>query len=113
MRSLRQIQKERRASSTWKCYTKRLSLTEKKFKRYSNLTKMTNHFSFTRLYLLIKKQAIENLRLYALASTALALLLAIVFIFWYFNARPNFHEESLYMIYIFGLIVAGGLFASF
>jgi hypothetical protein len=74
---------------------------------------MTNHFSFRRFLLLVKKQGIENLKFYGLCAGALAFILLFVFIFWRLTSGEVFYEEGAYMIYIFGLIIAGALFASF
>ena len=74
---------------------------------------MTKNFSFTRLWLLIKKQAAEHLRLYLLSAVALLLILSLVFIFTRYTEYPNYDEETTYVIYIFGLIIAGAIFASF
>ena len=74
---------------------------------------MTNNFSFRRLGLLIKKRATENFKLYILSATALLLLLSLVFIFQYYMSFPHYEEETNYAIFIFGLIIAGAVFASF
>jgi hypothetical protein len=74
---------------------------------------MTKNFSFRRLLLLIKKQAAENLRLYLLSSFALLLVLSLVFIFARYVGYPHYAEETIYITYIFGLIIAGAVFASF
>jgi hypothetical protein len=74
---------------------------------------MTKNFSFRRLGLLIKKQATESLKLYLLSAAALLLLLSMVFIFHRYMSFPHYHEETSYIIFIFGLIIAGAVFASF
>jgi hypothetical protein len=74
---------------------------------------MTENFSFKRLWLLIKKQAAENLRLYLLFSTALLLVLSLVLIFSRFTSSGLYSEETIYIIYTFGLLIAGAIFASF
>jgi hypothetical protein len=73
---------------------------------------MSATFSFSRLLQLLRKQWIENARFYILSALALIGILGIVLVFW-FNASGNsFKEESLYIIFTFGIYIAGGVFAS-
>lgn len=74
---------------------------------------MTNHFSFKRFLLLVKKQGLENLKLYLLCMAALAFILSFVFLFHRLTSVNYFHEESIYITYVIGLIIAGAIFASF
>lgn len=73
---------------------------------------MSSSFSFSRLGKLITKQLFENSRLYIFSALALFGLLALVFAFWLYGANPYYHEESMYIIFIFGLFIAGSIFAS-
>ena len=73
---------------------------------------MRSSFSFSRLLQLIRKQGIENGRLYLLSSLALVGLLALVFAFWISTTSPDYHEEIMYVIFLFGLFIAGSIFAS-
>ena len=73
---------------------------------------MTSYFSFPRLLQLIRKQGIENGRLYLLSSLALVGMLALVFAFWISVSAPDYHEETTYIIFLFGLFITGSIFAS-
>ena len=73
---------------------------------------MTANFNFLRLLKLIRKQWIENARIYFLSTLALIGILALVFIFWLVTGGRYYSEETLYIIYIFGLYIAGAIFAS-
>jgi len=68
-------------------------------------------FSFSRFIQLIRKQWIENFRLYLFSVLALIGILGIVLIFW-MSSDNNFKEETLYIIFTFGMYIAGGVFAS-
>lgn len=73
---------------------------------------MSSTFSFSRLGKLITKQLFENSRLYIFSVLALFALLAIIFTFWISASGPNFREEETYIIFLFGLFIAGSVFAS-
>ena len=73
---------------------------------------MTANFNFLRLLKLIRKQWIENARIFFLSTLALIGILALVFIFWLVTGGRYYSEETLYIIYIFGLYIAGAIFAS-
>ncbi len=73
---------------------------------------MNHIFSLKRLLLLIKKHGIEHAKLYGLSSLALFGIMAFVFLFWFATSGPRYHEEALYGIFLFGLFIAGGVFAS-
>lgn len=73
---------------------------------------MSATFSFSRLGKLIAKQFYENSRLYLIATLALLGLLALAFTFWITVAGPNYQEEETYFIFLFGLFLAGTIFAS-
>lgn len=73
---------------------------------------MSATFSFSRLGKLIAKQFYENSRLYLIATLALLGLLALAFTFWITVAGPNYQEEGTYFIFLFGLFLAGSIFAS-
>ncbi len=72
---------------------------------------MSSTLSLTRLGKLITKQLFENSRLYIFSILALFGLLSLVFAFWFVAAGPNYHEEQTYIIFIFGLFIAGTVFA--
>src|SRR5215213_4113436 len=73
---------------------------------------MTSTFSFSRLGKLITKQLFENSRLYIFSVLALFGLLALIFAFWIGADGPTYAEEATYVIFIFGLFIAGSIFAS-
>lgn len=73
---------------------------------------MTTTFSFSRLLQLIRKQWIENSRLYLFSVLALLGMLGLIMIFWIISDGQHYSEDSLYIIFIFGLFVAGAVFAS-
>ena len=73
---------------------------------------MFSSFSLSRLEKLITKQFFENARLYTYSVLALAGLLALAFAFWIATGKPDFHEEATYVIFLFGLFIAGSVFAS-
>ena len=73
---------------------------------------MSPTFSFSRLGKLIAKQFYENSRLYLISTLALLGLLSIAFTFWITVAGPNYQEEETYFIFLFGLFLAGAIFAS-
>ena len=73
---------------------------------------MSATFSFSRLGKLIAKQFYENSRLYLISTLALLGLLSLAFTFWITVAGPNYQEEETYFIFLFGLFLAGAIFAS-
>ncbi|MBA2499390.1 MAG: hypothetical protein H0V30_06655 [Chitinophagaceae bacterium] len=73
---------------------------------------MSATFSFSRLGKLIVKQFFENSRLYLFSVLALFGLLALVFTFWIGVSSPHYMEEETYFIFLFGLFLAGTIFAS-
>ncbi len=74
---------------------------------------MLKNFSFQRLYLLFRKQWLENSRFYGLASLALLGVMAIVFVvFWIMMGGPHYHEGQTMVIYFVGLYLLGSLYAS-
>lgn len=73
---------------------------------------MTTTFSFSRLLQLIRKQWFENSRLYIFSILALLGILGLVMIFWIVTDGKNYAEDSLYVIFLFGLFIAGSVFAS-
>lgn len=73
---------------------------------------MFSSFSLSRLGKLITKQFFENARLYIYSVLALAGLLALAFTFWIATGKPDYHEEATYVIFLFGLFIAGSVFAS-
>ena len=73
---------------------------------------MTTTFNFSRLLQLIRKQWIENSRLYLYSVLALLGMLGLIMIFWVITDGKNYSEDSLYIIFLFGLFIAGAVFAS-
>jgi len=73
---------------------------------------MTATFSFPRLLQLIRKQWIENSRLYLFSTLALLGILGLVMIFWVITDGKHYSEDGLYIIFLFGLFIAGSVFAS-
>jgi hypothetical protein len=73
---------------------------------------MTTTFRFSRLLQLIRKQWVENFRLYIYSILALLGLLGLVIIFWVISSGPHYSEDALYIIFLFGLYIAGAVFAS-
>jgi hypothetical protein len=73
---------------------------------------MTTTFSFPRLLQLVRKQWIENSRLYLFSVLALLGMLGIIMIFWVISDGRHYSEDSLYVIFLFGLYIAGTVFAS-
>ncbi len=73
---------------------------------------MTTTFSFPRLLQLIRKQWFENSRLYLFSTLALLGMLGLVIIFWIMSGGKNYSEDNLYIIFLFGLFIAGSVFAS-
>jgi hypothetical protein len=73
---------------------------------------MTNSFSFSRLWLLIKKQWFDNTRLYLLSILALFGLMVLVFLLFYIAGRPVYSEEATLVMFFIGLYVMGFVFAS-
>ena len=58
------------------------------------------------------KQLFENLRLYIFSVLALFGLLSLVFAFWIGAGGEDYQEEETYVIFLFGLFIAGTVFAS-
>ncbi|RYF92892.1 MAG: hypothetical protein EOO00_06795 [Chitinophagaceae bacterium] len=73
---------------------------------------MTASFSFPRLFQLIRKQWVENTRLYIYSVLALLGMLGLVTILWVISDSNSYSEDSLYIIFIFGLFIAGTVFAA-
>lgn len=73
---------------------------------------MTANFNFPRLVKLILKQWIENARIYMFSTLAIIGILGLVFIFWIAMAGNDYQEETLYIIFTFGIYTAGSVFAS-
>jgi hypothetical protein len=74
---------------------------------------MHNTFSFSRLWLLIKKQWFDNRKLYTLSAGALAGILAIIFTLWIsFNGNHTYHEDQTHIIFLVMLFIGGLIFAS-
>jgi hypothetical protein len=73
---------------------------------------MTTTFSFPRLLQLIRKQWIENARLYLFSVLALVGLLGLIMIFWVLADGQHYSEDSLYIIFLLGLFISGAVFAS-
>jgi hypothetical protein len=73
---------------------------------------MTTTFSFPRLLQLIRKQWFENSRLYLFSTLAMLGMLGLLMFFWAIADAKNYSEDSLYVIFVFGLFIAGTVFAS-
>ncbi len=73
---------------------------------------MTNTFSFQRLFQLIRKQWFENSRMYFFAALALLALQVLMFAFWATVTGPHYSEDGVYIIFLLGFFVSGGIFAS-
>ncbi|MCC6290137.1 MAG: hypothetical protein IT249_19840 [Chitinophagaceae bacterium] len=75
---------------------------------------MQNSFSFSRLWLLIKKQWFDNAKLYSLSALALTGILIIIFTIWWLANKQDhyFNEASTYGIFLAVLFVAGFIFSS-
>lgn len=73
---------------------------------------MTTTFSFSRLLQLIKKQWVENTRLYFFSVLALLGMLGLVFLFWVTANGNHYNEDGTYFIFIGGLYISGAVFAS-
>lgn len=73
---------------------------------------MTTTFNFSRLLQLVRKQWIENSRLYFFSVLALLGMLGLIMIFWIISSGTHYSEDSLYIIFLFGLFIAGSIFAS-
>jgi hypothetical protein len=73
---------------------------------------MTTTFSFSRLLQLVRKQWIENSRLYLFSILALLGMLGLIMLFWIISGGQHYSEDILYIIFVFGLFVAGAVFAS-
>jgi hypothetical protein len=75
---------------------------------------MQNTFSFSRLWLLIKKQWFDNSRLYALSASALIGILTIIFTIWWLANKFDYHFEEITtnVIFFVMLFVTGLIFSS-
>lgn len=75
---------------------------------------MQNSFSFSRLWLLIKKQWFDNARLYSLSALALTGILVIIFTIWWLANKfeYRFHEGGTHAIFLIVLFISGLIFAS-
>jgi len=73
---------------------------------------MTTTFNFSRLLQLIRKQWIENSKLYLFSVLALLGMLGLIMILWVISDGRHYSEDSLYIIFLFGLFIAGAVFAS-
>jgi hypothetical protein len=73
---------------------------------------MITTFSFPRLLQLIRKQWFENSRLYLFSTLALLGMLGLGMFFWIIADGKSYSEDSLYVIFVFGLFIAGAVFAS-
>lgn len=73
---------------------------------------MSPTFSFSRLGKLIAKQFFENAKLYLFSFIALFAMLSLVFAFWALATFPRWHEQSTYVIFLFGIFISGTIFAS-
>jgi hypothetical protein len=73
---------------------------------------MTTNFSFSRLLQLIRKQWVENSRLYFFSTLALLGMLGLIMFFWFLSDGKHYSEDSLFVIFVFTLYIAGAVFAS-
>ncbi|HKZ67725.1 MAG TPA: hypothetical protein VJ111_15270 [Chitinophagaceae bacterium] len=73
---------------------------------------MTTTFSVSRLLQLVRKQWIENSRLYLFSILALLGILGLIMIFWIISGGQHYSEDVLYIIFLFGIYIAGAVFAS-
>ena len=73
---------------------------------------MTTTFSFPRLLQLIRKQWVENSRLYLFSTLALLGMMGLVMFFWFISDGKHYSEDGQYIIFVFGLYIAGAVFAS-
>ncbi len=74
---------------------------------------MQNSFSFSRLWLLIKKQWFDNARLYLLSWLALVGVLSLVFFCWaFFNTGNRYDAEDSFVIFLLFLFPVGFIFAN-
>ena len=75
---------------------------------------MQNTFSFSRIWLLIKKQWFDNAKLYLLSASALVGLLTIIFTIWWLANKDSyrFNEDGTYAIFLIMLFVSGLIFSS-
>jgi len=72
---------------------------------------MAPNFSFSRLIQLIRKQWIENNRLYLFSTLALLGLLGLGFIIWLVASNDKFDETNIYVIFTLCIYIAGTIFA--
>ena len=74
---------------------------------------MAIEFSFPRLIQLIKRQWIENSRLYLLSVLGLICVTALLMWAWVMSSSTMYFEEVTYFMFIFGLFICGFVYASF
>ena len=72
---------------------------------------MNNTLSMPRLMRLMRKHWIENFSFYSMAALAIFGLFAVVLTIWLMGSGSYYSEESLYVIYLSGLFIAGCIFA--
>jgi hypothetical protein len=73
---------------------------------------ITTNFSLSRLLQLIRKQWVENSRLYFFSALALLGMLGLIMFFWFLSDGKHYSEDSLFVIFVFTLYVSGAVFAS-
>lgn len=71
-----------------------------------------SNFSFKRTGQLIKKQWVENRRLYSMSVLALTGILGVTFVLWLSMSGTSYNEESAYIFGLIGLFITGAIFAS-
>lgn len=73
---------------------------------------MTTSFSIPRVAQLIRKQAIENGRVYLMSGLAVFGSQALMLVFTILVSYPRFHETVFYVFYTVGLFICGSVFSS-
>ncbi len=75
---------------------------------------MNNYFSFSRWWLLVRKQWGENAKLYLLGMLAILGLMAFGFFLWVVShgRSEKYQEVTLYFLGLIGLFLTGAVFAS-
>jgi len=73
---------------------------------------MTTSFSIARVGQLIRKQAIENGRIYLMSGLAIFGSQALMLAFAILINQPHFNETIFYVFYVSGLLICGSVFAS-
>lgn len=71
-----------------------------------------SNFSFKRTGQLIKKQWVENGRLYSMSALALTGILGVGFVLWLSMSGTRYEESSTYVFGLIGLFITGAIFAS-